>query len=79
MQPSERITRVTAVEVRAMRARGETHTDWERVRAVSQSEADRLAQEEDGPLPVGWESSVEIGLPKRKPGVVVQSDEGLYP
>ncbi|ATQ68572.1 MULTISPECIES: BrnA antitoxin family protein [Methylosinus] len=77
MKKSERITRVTAEEVRAMRARGETHTDWERVRAMSQSEADRLAQEEEGPLPDGWESSVEIGLPKRKQGVHIRLDSDV--
>jgi uncharacterized protein (DUF4415 family) len=77
MKKSERITRVSADEVEAMRARGEARTDWSRVRAMSQTEADRLAQEEDGPLPEGWESTVEIGLPKRKQGVHIRLDSDV--
>jgi uncharacterized protein (DUF4415 family) len=36
-------------------------TDWERVRAMPQEEVERLAHEEDGPLPEGWEQTVQTG------------------
>jgi uncharacterized protein (DUF4415 family) len=39
-----------------------------------QEEADRLANEEEGALPEGWESTVETGLPKRKQGVHIRLD-----
>ena len=56
MGKKENIVRYSADEVAAMIARGESRTDWERVRAMSQEEVERLADEEEGPLPEGWES-----------------------
>ncbi len=61
MEKSGRIVRASAEEVQAMLDRGESRTDWKRVRAMSQEEVERLADEEDGPLPEGWESTVVIG------------------
>jgi len=34
-------------------ARGEDRSDWKRVKAMSQAEVERLADEEEGPLPKG--------------------------
>jgi uncharacterized protein (DUF4415 family) len=49
--------RYTDDELRAMIARGESRTDWARVDAMPQAEVERLAEEEDGPLPEGWEDA----------------------
>jgi hypothetical protein len=65
MAKKERIVRYSAEEVAAMIARGEDKTDWQRVKAMSQEEVERLADEEDGPLPEGWESTIILG-PARK-------------
>jgi uncharacterized protein (DUF4415 family) len=71
---SERIVRYTIDELKAMRARGEDQTDWARVKAMSQDEADRLADEEDGPLPEGWEKTIVLGIPEPKQGVHIRLD-----
>ncbi|MGQ0446357.1 MAG: BrnA antitoxin family protein [Beijerinckiaceae bacterium] len=60
-----------------MLARGESRTDWRRVRALTQQDADRLAEEDDGHLPKDWESAVETGLPKRKQGVHIRLDSDV--
>ena len=57
-----------------MIARGESRTDWQRVKAMSQAEVERLADEEDGPLPEGWESTIILGLPPRKRDVHIRLD-----
>ncbi len=77
MEKDGNITRVSAEEAQAMLSRGESLTDWKRVRALTQVEADRLADEEDGPLPESWESTVEIGLPKAKEGVTIRLDSDV--
>ena len=41
-------------------------TDLERVKAMSQEEVERLADEEDGPLPDGLESTIIIVPPRRR-------------
>lgn len=46
-----KIVRKTPEELKTMRDRGEDLTDWERVRAITQDEADRLAREDlDNPF-----------------------------
>jgi len=74
VQKKGRIVRASADEIRAMLARGEDQTDWARVRAMSQDEADRLAEEEDGPLPEGWEKTIVLGIPEPKQGVHIRLD-----
>ena len=74
MQKGKPIVRASAEDVKAMLDRGESLTDWNRVRATSQQRADRLADEEEGSLPEGWQSTVEIGLPQRKQGVHIRLD-----
>jgi uncharacterized protein (DUF4415 family) len=41
---------------------------------MSQDEADRLADEEDGPLPEGWEKTIVLGIPEPKQGVHIRLD-----
>ena len=73
--PKEKpIRRASADEIAAMLARGEGKSDWNSVRAFSQSEADRLAELEDGPLPECWADTVEIGVLARKEGVHIRLD-----
>ena len=49
MQKSERIVSYTADELRAMRARGEDRTDWERVKALTYEEIEAsIDYEEEG-------------------------------
>jgi uncharacterized protein (DUF4415 family) len=74
VQKKGRFVRYTRDEVRAMLARGEDQTDWARVRAMSQDEVERLADEEDGPLPEGWEKTIVLGIPEPKQGVHIRLD-----
>ena len=39
-----KIVRMTSEEIKAKRERGEELTDWDRVRVITQDEADRMAQ-----------------------------------
>jgi uncharacterized protein (DUF4415 family) len=74
MRKKGTIVRATAEEIAAMIARGEDRSDWEASRRMSQAEVERLADEDDGPLPQGWESTVMIGLPPRKAPVHIRLD-----
>ena len=66
MEKNGNIVRASAREVQDMLDRGESRTDWARVHAMSQEEVERLAEEEDGPLPEGWESTIEVGIPGKR-------------
>jgi uncharacterized protein (DUF4415 family) len=58
-----------------MIARGESRTDWAQVKAMPQEEVERLADEEDGPLPEGWENTIVIGgLPPHKRDIHIRLD-----
>ncbi len=74
MPKSARIVTDTAEDVRARLAGGEDRTDWARVKAMPQAEVERLAEEEDGPLPDGCEGTVQDGLPPRKQAVHMRLD-----
>src|SRR4030081_1683882 len=74
MAKKERIVRYSADDVAAMIARGEDKTDWERVKAMPQEEVERLADEEDGPLPEGWESTIVLCPVPRKHDVHIRLD-----
>ena len=77
MRKKENIVRYTAEQIRQMIARGEDKTDWKRVNAMSQAEVERLADEEEGPLPDNWESTVIIGLPPFKRDVHIRLDSDI--
>ena len=74
MAKNETIERASAAEIEARRARGESRSDWAAAEAMPQAEVERLAAEEDGPRPEGWEDSVMIGLPPRKEAVHIRLD-----
>ena len=59
MTGTERIARATADELSARSSASE----WAAAAAIDQPLADRLADEEDGPLPEGWERTVVLGIP----------------
>jgi uncharacterized protein (DUF4415 family) len=60
-----------------MIAAGEDKTDWEAVRAMPQAEVERLADEEDGPLPEGWEDTIVLGVPEPKKDVHIRLDPAV--
>jgi uncharacterized protein (DUF4415 family) len=60
-----------------MLARGESRTDWARVKAMSQEEVERLADEEDGPLPKGWEKTITLELPLGKEAIKLRVDKDV--
>jgi uncharacterized protein (DUF4415 family) len=66
MRKKEHIARYSAEEIAAKIGAGEDQTDWNRVRAMSQGDVERLADEEDGLLAEDWEASIAPGLPARK-------------
>jgi uncharacterized protein (DUF4415 family) len=74
MAKNERIVRASADEIRRKRASEGSRTDWKAVGQMSQAEVERLADEEDGPLPEGWESTIELGVPEPKKGIHIRLD-----
>lgn len=70
----ERIVRASAEQIQAMRERGETRSDWHAAEAMSQVQVERLAGEEDGTLPEGWESTVELDVPERRQAIHIRLD-----
>jgi uncharacterized protein (DUF4415 family) len=77
MRKKERIVRSSAKEIRHRIARGESKTNWPQVKAMSQAEVERLADEEEGPLPEGWEATVVIGVPEPKEAVHIRLDKAV--
>lgn len=74
MARKERIVRASAEQIRQMVAHGGDKTDWEAARAISQAEVERLADEDEGRLPEGWEGTVDIGVPVPKQAVNMRLD-----
>lgn len=74
MKKKENIVRFSADEVTSMLKNKEDKTDWERVDAMSQTEVEKLANEEEGVLPEDWESTVMMGLPPAKKDIHIRLD-----
>ena len=74
MARKERIVRASAEAIQGMRDHGESHSDWQAAERLSQAEVERLAEEDDGPLPDGWEDTVEIGVPEPATPVHIRLD-----
>ncbi len=70
MPKKENIVRCTAEELERM----PSETDWARVTAMRQSEVERLADEEDGKLPEGWQKTIALGVPEPKKDVHIRLD-----
>jgi len=77
MRRNGNIVSGTVAEIQEMLASGGNLTDWTRVDAMPQSEVERLADEEDGPLPEGWEATVIDGLPPLKKPVHIRLDADI--
>jgi uncharacterized protein (DUF4415 family) len=73
----ERIVRASAEQVQAMRERGESRSDWQAAGAMSRADVERLANQDDGPLPDGWESTVEIGALENRQAVHIRLDASV--
>jgi uncharacterized protein (DUF4415 family) len=77
MAKKERIVRASAEDIQAMRQQGTTRSDWAATEQMTSAEVERLADEDDGPLPEGWESTVEIGLPEPAQPVNIRLDAAV--
>jgi uncharacterized protein (DUF4415 family) len=52
-------------------------TDWARVDALTPDEIERLADEEDGPLPKDWNKNLILGIPEVKQDVHIRLDPAI--
>lgn len=77
MARKQDIRRYSAEQIKEMVARGEDRTDWAKANALSEEEIERLADEEEGPLPEGWEKTVVMGLPSGKDAVKLRIDRDV--
>jgi uncharacterized protein (DUF4415 family) len=77
MAKKERISHASTEEIQAMRKQGQTRSDWAAAEAMNDAEVERSANEDDGPLPEGWESTVEIGLPEPAQPVNIRLDAAV--
>ena len=68
-----RSVRYTAEELAAL----PSETDWAFVNAMSQEEVERIALEEDGPLPESWEKTIILGVPEPKKDVHIRLDPAV--
>ena len=64
----------SADEVRQALAQTGDKSDWAAAKALSQTDVELLADEDDGPLPAGWEDTVLLGIPARKQAVHIRVD-----
>jgi uncharacterized protein (DUF4415 family) len=73
MAKKDHIVRYSADELAKMKS----ETDWAKVDATTQDEVERQADEDEGPLPDGWEKTVIIGLPPGKEAVKLRIDRDV--
>jgi uncharacterized protein (DUF4415 family) len=52
-------------------------TDWTKFDAMTPEEVERMADEDDGPLPEGWEKTIILGLPEPKQDVHIRLDPAV--
>jgi uncharacterized protein (DUF4415 family) len=69
----ENFVSYTIEELKQMPSR----TDWAAVDAMSQDEVEQLADEEDGPLPEGWQKTIVLGVPEPKKDVHIRLDAAV--
>jgi len=77
MEKKEHIVHASADEIQAMREQGKTRSNWAAAEQMSNAEVERLANEDDGPLPEGWEATVDIGLPEPAQPVNIRIDASV--
>ena len=78
MQRSGRIVRYTAEELREMRRRGETYTDWERVAATTpeEVEAQIAADPDEAGMVYDW-ANATTEMPKPKADLHMRIDRDI--
>jgi len=54
-----------------------SETNWAKVKAMPQEEVERMADEEEGPLPEGWEKTIILGVPEPKKDVHIRLDPAV--
>lgn len=72
MESEERLKRYTSEKLRAMRERGESRTDWQKVDALHQAQDD--ADEDD--LVIDWQSA-QLVIPKSKKHINLRVDDDV--
>ncbi len=77
MRKNENISRFSADKIRRKIARGESKTDWTRVKAMPQKNVERLADRDEDSLPNDWESKVMVGLPPAKQDIHIRLDTDI--
>jgi len=76
MRREKNIMRVTAEQAAKIVA-AEDRTDWARVKTMPQSEVERLADEEEGPLPANWAESIVFSTAEPKQDVHIRLDAAV--
>ncbi len=73
---SEDIRRYTADEIREMVQRGESRTDWARIKAMTEAELEQaIASDPDwADIPENWYEQAEAVMPKPKVPVSIRLD-----
>jgi uncharacterized protein (DUF4415 family) len=69
----EHIVRYSAEDLATMKSQA----DWRKVNAMTVEQADRLANEEDGLLPDGWEKTITLGTPESRKDVHLRLDPAV--
>jgi uncharacterized protein (DUF4415 family) len=77
MEKKGRIVRATGEEIDAMIRAGKTYSNWEAAERIPQADVERMADEDDGPLPEGWEDTVIIGIPEPAKSVSIRIDAAV--
>jgi uncharacterized protein (DUF4415 family) len=73
MAKKRHIARYSADELAAMNS----ETDWVKVDAMTPGQVERLADEEDGVPPEGWEKTIMLGTPEPKKDVHIRLDPAV--
>jgi uncharacterized protein (DUF4415 family) len=73
MAKREHFVRYSVEELATMKS----EADWAKVRSFSQEEVERMADEDEGPLPEGWEETIVLGVPEPKKDVHIRLDPAV--
>jgi uncharacterized protein (DUF4415 family) len=73
MAKRDRIVRYSVEQLSTMPGEG----DWAKVDSFTQDEVERMADEDEGPLPEGWEKTIILGVPEPKKDVHIRLDPAV--
>jgi uncharacterized protein (DUF4415 family) len=75
MQNGEDIKKYTVEEIRAMRRRGESRTNWQKIDTMTDEEIERLISEDPGEAGIEWAwDQARLALPEAKTHVSLRVD-----